>query len=278
MAYLAPLFDEVDFDFVSPGYVAPGGGFILMDMAGDVAPPVDFFFQQIWEIKNPPVPVPDFYFQQAYQVLLEFDDPPPIYPVTLTYNTITAIRYQTDVIASRGGFEQRNRSWEIPLHSFDLAQDIKVWEDLNQVIGLFKTVKGQELTFLIKDPFNFKSTSLGSVIDKEDQFIGIGDGVNAKFQLKKTYSISNLSYTEDILYPDITTILISVDGGAAEPHIPDPNTGSIFMDTVPANGTIITAGYEFYRRVRFDSNQLSIALQNYKLGSASLQVSEVRDA
>lgn len=276
MAYVAPAWDEVDFDFTSSGYVPPGGGFILMDMAGDVEPPVDFFWQQVYSMADPPLLAPDFYFQEAYQVLIEFDDPPPIYPLVVSYQTVSAISYLTEVTADRSGAEQRNINWPIPLYDFDLTQDIQRWEDLNKIIALFKTVKGQELTFLVKDPFDFRSAPIGTVVTKDDQFIGIGDGSTAVFQLQKTYKIGNLSQTLDIKYPDLATVLASVNGGPAAGNIPDPNTGRLFMDVVPSLGDIVTAGFEYYHRVRFDSDELSIALENYKRGNTSLRVTEVR--
>ena len=93
--------------------------------------------------------------------------------------------------------------------------------------------------------------------------------------MKKTYSIGNLSQTIDIEHPDLTTVLVAVDGVLATVAV-DPNDGRIFFSSVPGDGAVITAGYEFYREVRFDSETLSINLENYKLGDTSLNVTEVR--
>jgi len=275
MAYTAPAFDKVDFDFTASGYVAIGGGFLLMDMAGGGIQPQNFFFQQVYTVSLPPVPAPDFFFQQAYSVVLDSAFSPPIYPLTLSYNSISTIRYFTEIIANRGGDEQRNISWPTPIYEFDLTQDVQRWEDLNKIISLFKTTKGRELTFLVKDPFDFRTAKINIAVTRNDEFVAIGDGVTGIYNLQKTYSIGNLSQAIRINHPDITTVLIAVDGVLDNATV-DPNDGRIFFTNIPVDGAVITAGFEYFRRVRFDSESLSIALENYKRGDTSLNVTEVR--
>jgi uncharacterized protein (TIGR02217 family) len=194
----------------------------------------------------------------------------------MSYNSISNYQHLTHVVAERSGFEQRNIAWSIPLQDFDLAQDVQSWEDLDKIIKLFKTVKGQKLTFLVKDPFDFKSTLIEQALSDTDQFLKISDGISRIIQIIKTYSSGSKSQTLDVRYPDVGTVVFAANGVPLAGTV-DPNTGKIFLSVAPTKGETITAGYEFYKRVRFDSEELNIVLKNYKTGDTSLKILEVRE-
>ena len=104
-----------------------------------------------------------------------------------------------------------------------------------------------------------------------DQALGLGDGVNASFQLVKIYGSSFAPWTRTIAKPVAAAVMVAVGGVAADPldYAVDTTTGVVtFTEAhIPGSGQAVTAGFEFDVPVRFDTDQLEINLNQIEAGS-----------
>lgn len=204
------------------------------------------------------------------------------------YPCISAPRFNTNIISSAGGGEQRNQNWEHPLHSFILPEAVA--RDSSVIIGLKKhwlIMKGPFHSFPWADPLDKASIDhVPNLPDNEiaisetDQFIGFGDGFTDSFQLIRTYSVSAETYDRTIHLPVLDSVVVAIDGTL----VPDTDYtvsrpgGVITFDTPPGEDVSITAGFLFDCEVRFESDDAfeGILRTWQAAGFADLTLIEVR--
>ena len=116
------------------------------------------------------------------------------FPEEIAYGSIGAISYSTFVQRSISGAEQRNINWQYGKHSYTLNPAIKSKNDLDTIIALFHAVQGQSYGFRFKDYADFSATNSN---------IGIGDGTNKIFQLKKLYNFQGTEKQRIITKPKV---------------------------------------------------------------------------
>jgi uncharacterized protein (TIGR02217 family) len=304
---------------------------------------------------------------------------PEVFPFDISYSSIGATRFTTDVTMVDSGDDQRNSRWTQPLMEYDIAYGVRTMEQLQGLIAFFRAVKGRLYSFLYIDHSDHTSTQATreearSVPDTHwtDQPLGIGDGLTKVFQLQKKYSTPGGTYANyrPIYKPMPGTVKIGVDGERVLNWTVDNQTGKVtFLSrlvksgltnvkmelisgltwrisvdepstfagfnvgdkivtwgwvnplnnsredmalvigslnpdrnqitfTAPAEygavetalagvtveihpapkpGTVLTAGYEFYVPVRFDTDRLPVSLDYYGIGGAAdVKLVEVR--
>lgn len=112
--------------------------------------------------------------------------------------------------------------------------------------------------------------------------IGTGDGAETEFQLIKTYGETFAPYVREILKPVDGTLVVAVDGTPQTEDVDytaDYTSGVVTFESgsVPGMSDEITAGFEFDVPVRFDSDQLSINLDNFSAGQIpNIAIVEIR--
>ena len=83
-----------------------------------------------------------------------------------------------------------------------------------------------------------------------------------------------------ILKPAAGTLKVAVNGAAKASPAEfgfDGATGEVVFVTAPADGLIVTAGYEFDVPVRFDAERLTVSLSTFNAGQIpSIPLVEVR--
>lgn len=80
------------------------------------------------------------------------------------------------------------------------------------------------------------------------------------FQLIKRYA-SGVAWVErPIEKPVEGTVVLAVDGAGATEFAVDVTTGLVTFDPAPADGAVLTAGFAFDVPVRFDADQINVAL------------------
>ncbi len=134
------------------------------------------------------------------------------------------------------------------------------------MIAFFEEVRGRLSGFRFCDPFDLRSCAILATPAATDQRIGTGDGLTASYQLTKTYGSTN-PYRRTIRKPKAGSVLVAVGGVAldATDYTVDHATGLVTLVNAPAAGAAVTAGYEFFVPVRFDTDSLSIAWENNRL-------------
>jgi uncharacterized protein (TIGR02217 family) len=73
-------------------------------------------------------------------------------------------------------------------------------------------------------------------------------------------------YRRNITAPVAGTILVAVNGISTTLFTANLLTGSVTLNTPPAVDATITAGFEFDVPVRFDTDAISIHLQQFSAG------------
>jgi uncharacterized protein (TIGR02217 family) len=110
--------------------------------------------------------------------------------------------------------------------------------------------------------------------------IGVGDGATVGFPLVKSYISGPARYDRPIAKPVAGTVRVSVDGvelTAGESFVVDATTGLVTLESAPAPGATVAAGFAFDTPVRFDTDRLELDLAAFEAGAApSIPVVEVR--
>lgn len=113
-----------------------------------------------------------------------------------------------------------------------------------------------------------------------DQTIGLGDGVTKTWPLSKSYRSGLARYTRPIKKPVLGSVQVALGGDLLQEGLHfevDFAYGRILFDHAPAEGTEITAGFEFDVPVRFDTDEIQTSVENFQAGTVPhVPVIEVR--
>ncbi len=189
---------------------------------------------------------------------------------------------RTDVVVLGSGYEERNSRWADSRRSYNAGYGVKSLDDLHQVIAFFEERRGRLYGFRWRDPADYKSCAPQRLPAETDQTIGLGDGSTLYFQLIKSYGSDTLPWSRTISKPVEGSVLVAVDGVLQDEgtkHIIDTTTGIVrfLSGHAPANGAILTAGFEFDVPVRFDTDKLEIDVQGVRHGTIpNIPIVEVR--
>lgn len=193
-----------------------------------------------------------------------------------------------DIIRNPGGYDVRRQNRDETLRRADLAYNLRRLEDDEQERGLYEILKHFEVcegpvnTFPMLDRLDYKSCSPFETPSPSDVLLGEGDGGTDDFQLRKGYTIGALTKYRTILLPVEDSVLIAVDGILkieTTHYTVNYETGVITFTpgNIPGTGAEVTAGFKFYVKVRFDTNDLSQSYEGFRVGQiSSIPVIEVR--
>lgn len=202
----------------------------------------------------------------------------PRFPDGLSYQSRGGPRYSTGIVAVRSGYETRNQNWTYPLHIYDAAKDNRSMAEIDILLNHFHACAGMYYGFRFKDWTDYKSTTsdIGSTTSNLDQVIAIGNGTTTSFQLKKVYTVGNISRSRKISKPVPGTVSIAVNSVASTDWTIDNSTGIITFATAPAADAVITAGFEFDVPVRFGSDEFVTSWVEYGTLSVNIPLQEIR--
>ena len=179
------------------------------------------------------------------------------FPESISFNSSSILEFNTSVITTKNGSEQRNINWNSNKMKFNIINGIKTKAELDEIIAFFRNVKGKAYGFRFKDWSDYQA---------ENQLIGVGDGEKKDFQLIKYYRTNNNYYIRKITKPVISTIKIFIDGTSTNDVNIDLKTGIISFNEAPLTDAVITATFEFDVPVRFDSDMLEITMNTINTG------------
>ncbi len=204
------------------------------------------------------------------------------FPTAISRGATGGPERRTDIVALGSGHEERNSRWADSRRGYNAGYGIKTLDDLHAVIAFFEERRGRLYGFRWKDHADFRSCPPSSIPTALDQQIGIGDGETTAFQLVKRYGSVHAPWSRRIAKPVAGTVLVAVDGtsmAVGTAVIANPTTGLLTFapDHIPAEGAVITAGFEFDVPVRFDTDKLEVSLQGFSHGAIpSIPIVEVR--
>lgn len=186
--------------------------------------------------------------------------------------------FSTEIITVEGGYERRNQNWAEARRRFDAATGLRNASDVSTLMGFFLARAGRARGFRLKDWGDFSSKADGvSTPSFSDQSLGTGNGTTTQFQLKKTYVSGAITHTRTIRKPVSGSVVIGVNGSQSlSGWSIDTTTGIITFSTAPVGGASLTAGYTFDVPVRFDTDSLNIAAEDFQLARVQIPLVEIR--
>ncbi len=204
------------------------------------------------------------------------------FPTRISLGATGGPERRTEIVVLGSGHEERNSRWADSKRSWNAGYGIKRVDDLHAVIAFFEERRGRFHGFRFKDWSDYKSCAPEEAVSALDQEIGVGDGVQASFQLVKTYGVAFAPWVREIKKPVAGTVLVAVAGVAktAGTHFTvDAAAGTItfLSGHVPTEGQAVTAGFEFDVPVRFDTDRLEVSLAGFEHGAIpAIPVVEIR--
>ncbi|MFY0621293.1 MAG: DUF2460 domain-containing protein [Pelagimonas sp.] len=198
------------------------------------------------------------------------------FPTDLSFGSVGGPERRTEIVELVSGYEERNTPWAHSRRRYHAGLGMRSLDDIDQLIAFFEARQGQMHGFRWKDWMDFKSCAASAQVTALDQQIGVGDGGQRVFALRKTYSSGGVAYQRRIAKPVVGTVLVAV-GGVAQSHTLDGETGEITFDVAPAEGAAVTAGFEFDVPVRFDTDRIEVSASGFQAGQVpDVPVVEVR--
>lgn len=171
--------------------------------------------------------------------------------------------FKTTVFELSSGIEKRNIDWSESRGEWDISYGVKSKEDFSEVVRFFYARRGMARGFRFKDWSDFELAK---------QAIGIGDGINAEFQIYKRYTSGGVDYDRELKKIVSGTELVYVNNvlkTITTHYTIDYNTGLITFTAgnEPANLSTVAVAAEFDVPVRFNTDKMSVTMKMVELGS-----------
>lgn len=177
------------------------------------------------------------------------------FPADISYGSSGGPTFSTDVIEAFSGFEQRNINWSAARARYNVAHGVKTQSQLDELISFFRARQGKAIGFRFKDWTDYQAVA---------QNIGTGNGSQTVFQLTKKYT-SSVTVTRVIKKPvNNATMKVYLNAVLqSSGYTVNYATGEITFTTAPGSGVAVTADFEFDVPVRFDTDQLDAAIDDF---------------
>jgi uncharacterized protein (TIGR02217 family) len=197
-------------------------------------------------------------------------------PAPAGTSSATSPSFSTNVVTSAGGHEQRNANWQQARLRFDAGPGVRGDAELGELLGFFRARRGSAVAFRFRDPFDHSSNGMTGPPTALDQAIGVGDGVETRFALVKSYGDGE---RRRITRPVAGTVRIAVDGDEMAGGWTLDALGIVEFDAPPDEGAETSAGFLFDTPVRFAEDRLDINRASFLAGEApSVPLIEIREA
>lgn len=190
------------------------------------------------------------------------------FPIDIAFGSSGGPGWRVEVVTLASGHEERNALWANPRHRYDVGLGLRSDDDLHAVLAFFKARGGRLHAFRFRDWQDWKSCAPLATPAASDQAIGTGDGTVQQFQLVKTYESGGHEQRRVVTRPVAGTVLVAVDGIALSDLdlAVDHDTGLVTLAAPPAPGAEVTAGFAFDVPVRFDVDQLTVSIADFRAG------------
>ncbi|WP_369026593.1 DUF2460 domain-containing protein [Qipengyuania sp. RANM35] len=201
-----------------------------------------------------------------------FDD--VAYPLALGRDASVSPEFSTTIAVTASGHEARNALWSDARLRYDVGPGIRSEAELGELIAFFRARYGPARGFRLRDPFDHSSNGMTGASGPADQPLGIGNGVDDRFRLAKSYGEQARAITR----PVAETVRVSVDGAETAAFNLAPG-GWVVLDEAPPVGAEVRGGFLFDVPVRFAEDRLDVSGLSFAAGEApSVPLIEIREA
>lgn len=198
-------------------------------------------------------------------------------PARLAFGSTGGVERRTEVVTLGSGYERRSTPWADGRRRYLIGANLRSLDDMATLTAFFEARRGRLFGFRFRDFADFKSCAPGAATGPGDQVLGEGDGVTTVFALVKTYGEGAEAWTRPIRKPVEGTVCLAVNGIETTAFTINGATGEVILETPPAPGTMVSAGFEFDTPVRFDSDRLEVTLESFDAGRmAAVPLIEIR--
>lgn len=161
--------------------------------------------------------------------------------------------WHTEIITKTSGAEARNALWSRPLRRWQVSGVPLDEGAATQLIRFFNARSGGAQGFRFRDPFGWRT---GDPITAFGEALGTGDGSTTEYQLKFD---DGSTVPRPVTRPVEATVKIAMDGVETSAFSVDGETGMVTFDIAPADGAVLTSGFEFDLPVRFETDRLDLS-------------------
>jgi len=188
------------------------------------------------------------------------------FPTGISYGSSGGPGFNTSIVATDAGTEERVARWNYPRHSYDASYAIRSLADLNLVLEFYTARQGPAFGFRYKDWFDFTSASdHRGAHDGQDVVIGTGNASEQDFQLIKKYTSGTTTRNRTITKPVSGTVRVTLDSvEQVSGWSVNTTSGIVTFTTAPGIGVEVTAGFEFDVPVRFGEELDEVFAINYQ--------------
>lgn len=186
-------------------------------------------------------------------------------PARLAFGCTGGVERRTDVVTLASGHERRTSPWAQSRRRYLIATAPRPLDEIAELVAFFEARRGRLHGFRFRDPADCKSCAPSAQPSAGDQVLGTGDGARTVFQLRKTYGAGTEAVVRTLTKPVAGTVKVAVAGVALAPgaFAVDVTTGLVTLNTAPAVGAAVTAGFAFDTPVRFDLDRLDVTLEGF---------------
>jgi uncharacterized protein (TIGR02217 family) len=191
-------------------------------------------------------------------------------PETVERGAESNIGFLTTVYGSNGR-ERRHALWAEEKCTYNISYGMehktRGASDLPAVLDLFRICRGRLYGFLFRDWADYEA-------DNSYQFTG--NGVLDTFNLIKRYDIGGDIYDRRITRPVAETLVVRVNGSIVSHTLGE--LGVVELAAPPANGTVITASFDFDVPVRFMEDQLKVrSYSGNNMEIPNIELTEIKE-
>lgn len=191
----------------------------------------------------------------------------------IDYGAVGGFRFNTSIIETGDGGQQRNINWWLPLGRWQLGDrtllesQVERIEEVNYLKEFHAARKGSYQGFRFRDWSDYQA---------RNQFVAVADGQTIEYQLYKTYRAGQQSCKRPITKLVLGTIdvffgLLKQDEG----WLAELETGILKFVVPPASGTVITCNFDFDVPVWFESDAIGWRLEGYQEGEAIYRLESI---
>ena len=182
------------------------------------------------------------------------------FPSDISVGTSGGPRFNTGIICTASGAEQRTQNWRNPTYAFNVTHAVRSQTQLNELISFFRARKGKTTGFRFKDWTDYKIVN-GPLLR------GNGSTNMNGLQITKYYiDIAPAYYTaRKIKKPVIGTVKLYIDDVEIDPlnYSVNYTTGIITCDYVLPDQQLLTIDCEFDVPVRFDTDEMPASIDDW---------------